>query len=73
MKMVIDIDKELLEAVRAKLGASTMKDAVPTALRALLDMGEAGDALEAFEFWRREGSPGLLNLEVMKHAWGRRN
>ncbi|MEU8107659.1 type II toxin-antitoxin system VapB family antitoxin [Nonomuraea muscovyensis] len=69
MRTVIDIDKELLEAVQQRLGVSTMKETVHMALRAVLDRDEErAGAIEAFEFWRTEGSPDLLDPEVMKGA-----
>ncbi|NUP02725.1 MAG: type II toxin-antitoxin system VapB family antitoxin [Nonomuraea sp.] len=72
MRTVIDIDKGLLEAAQVKLGSSTTKETVHAALQAVVDRDEAG-AIEAFEFWRTEGSPDLLNPEIMKHAWRRQD
>ncbi|MEO3873528.1 type II toxin-antitoxin system VapB family antitoxin [Nonomuraea sp. B12E4] len=70
MRTVIDIDKELLETAQRKLGAATMKETVHTALQAVVDRdAERASAIEAFEFWRTEGSPDLLDPEIMKHAW----
>ncbi|GAA4528121.1 MULTISPECIES: type II toxin-antitoxin system VapB family antitoxin [Nonomuraea] len=72
MRTVIDIDKELVQAVQDRLGTSSMKETVHSALQAVLDRDEeTADAIEAFEFWRTEGSPDLLDPEVMKHAWRR--
>ncbi len=72
MRTVIDIDKELLEAVQQKLGTTTMKETVHTALQAILDReDERAGAIEAFEFWRTEGSPDLLDPEIMNRAWPR--
>ncbi|TMR98090.1 type II toxin-antitoxin system VapB family antitoxin [Nonomuraea basaltis] len=70
MRTVIDIDKELLETAQKKLGAPTMKETVHAALQAVVDRdAERASAIEAFEFWRTEGSPDLLDPEIMKHAW----
>ncbi len=70
MRTVIDIDKELLQAVQDRLGTGNMRETVHTALRSVLDRDkERESAIEAFEFWRTEGSPDLLDPEVMKHAW----
>ncbi|MGI5269066.1 type II toxin-antitoxin system VapB family antitoxin [Nonomuraea sp. CA-218870] len=72
MRTVIDIDKELVQAVQEKLGTGSMKETVHSALRSVLERDEErAEALEAFEFWRTEGSPDLLDPEVMKHAWRR--
>ncbi|NUW30356.1 type II toxin-antitoxin system VapB family antitoxin [Nonomuraea sp. SMC257] len=69
MRTVIDIDKELLEAAQRRLGVTTMKETVHTALRAVLERDEErAGAIEAFEFWRTEGSPDLLDPEIMKGA-----
>ncbi|MEV0146655.1 MULTISPECIES: type II toxin-antitoxin system VapB family antitoxin [unclassified Nonomuraea] len=66
---MIDIDKELLEAAQRRLGATTMKETVHTALRSVLEQDEErASAIEAFEFWRTEGSPDLLDPEIMKGA-----
>ncbi|MGW0802011.1 type II toxin-antitoxin system VapB family antitoxin [Nonomuraea sp. NPDC002799] len=74
MRTVIDIDKELLLAAQRKLGAATLKETVHAALQAVLDRDEEkASAIEAFEFWRTEGSPDLLDPEVMKHAWRRQD
>jgi Arc/MetJ family transcription regulator len=70
MRTVIDIDKELLQAVQHRLGTGSMKETVHTALRSVLDRDEErASAIEAFEFWRTEGSPDLLDPEIMKQAW----
>lgn len=72
MRTVIDIDKDLLEAAQQRLGTSTMKETVHAALQATIDREtERASAIEAFEFWRTEGSPDLLDPEIMKHAWRR--
>ncbi|GAA3243569.1 type II toxin-antitoxin system VapB family antitoxin [Nonomuraea helvata] len=72
MRTVIDIDKDLLERAQRKLGAPTMKETVRAALQAVVDRdAERASAIEAFEFWRTEGSPDLLDPEIMKHAWRR--
>ncbi|MEV0202489.1 type II toxin-antitoxin system VapB family antitoxin [Nonomuraea sp. NPDC050691] len=69
MRTVIDIDKELLEAAQRRLGAATMKETVHAALRSVLERDEErASAIEAFEFWRSEGSPDLLDPEMMKNA-----
>ncbi|MGP3914750.1 type II toxin-antitoxin system VapB family antitoxin [Nonomuraea sp. 10N515B] len=74
MRTVIDIDKELLEAAQKKLGTATMMETVHSALRAVVERDtERASAIHAFEFWRTEGSPDLLDPEVMKHAWRRQD
>jgi Arc/MetJ family transcription regulator len=74
MRTVIDIDKELLEAAQRRLGTLTMKETVHAALQAAVDRdAERTSAIEAFEFWRTEGSPDLLDPEIMKHAWRRQD
>ena len=70
MRTVIDIDKELLQAVQDRLGTGNMRETVHTALRSVLARDEErASAIESFEFWRTEGSPDLLDPEVMKQAW----
>ncbi|TDD06436.1 type II toxin-antitoxin system VapB family antitoxin [Nonomuraea deserti] len=74
MRTVIDIDKELLEEAQQKLGTPTMKETVHIALRVVIDRdAERASAIEAFEFWRTEGSPDLLDPEIMKNAWRRQD
>ncbi|WP_084961660.1 type II toxin-antitoxin system VapB family antitoxin [Thermoactinospora rubra] len=70
MRTVIDIDKELLQAAQQELGTSTMRETVHAALQVVVGRAEErASAIEAFEFWRTEGSPDLLDPEVMKRAW----
>ncbi|MGW4406993.1 type II toxin-antitoxin system VapB family antitoxin [Nonomuraea sp. NPDC004702] len=70
MRTVIDVDKELLETAQARLGSPTMKETVRAALQAVVDRGqERAGAFEAFEFWRTEGSPDLLDREIIRHVW----
>lgn len=74
MRTVIDIDKELLETAQKRLRTATMKETVHAALQAVVDRdAERASAIEAFEFWRTEGSPDLLDPEIMKHAWRRQD
>jgi Arc/MetJ family transcription regulator len=61
MKHLVDIDDDVLEAARRRLGTATMKDTVNTALRLAADeadqrsnVSEALDALAAFDFADRE-------------------
>ncbi|MFC4010651.1 type II toxin-antitoxin system VapB family antitoxin [Nonomuraea purpurea] len=70
MRTVIDVDKELIEAAQLKLGAATLTETVHAALQAVVDRdAERLSAIGAFEFWRTEGSPDLLDPETMKPAW----
>lgn len=74
MRTVIDIDKELLDAAQEKLGTPTMRETVHAALLGVVDKDvERACAIRAYEFWRTEGSPDLLDPEIMKHAWPRRD
>ncbi|WP_043623739.1 type II toxin-antitoxin system VapB family antitoxin [Nonomuraea candida] len=74
MRTVIDIDKELLEAAQQRLGTPTMRETVHAALRAVIGRdAERAGAIRAFAFWRTEGSPDLLDPEITKHAWQRRD
>ena len=61
MKHLVDIDDDVLEAARRRLGTATMKDTVNTALRLAADeadqrsnVSEALDTLASFEFADRE-------------------
>jgi Arc/MetJ family transcription regulator len=61
MKHLVDIDDDVLEAARRRLGTATMKDTVNTALRLAADeadqradVSEALDKLAAFDFADRE-------------------
>lgn len=61
MKHLVDIDDDVLEAARRRLGTATMKDTVNTALRLAADeadqrsnVSEALDTLAAFDFADRE-------------------
>ncbi|MER6513028.1 type II toxin-antitoxin system VapB family antitoxin [Nonomuraea sp. NPDC001636] len=70
MRTVIDIDTELLETAQARLGSPTVKETVRAALQAVVDRGrEWAGAVEAFEFWRTEGSPDLPDPEIRQHVW----
>jgi len=70
MRTVIDIDTELLKAVQERLGTTGMTETVHKALLSVLAReSETASAIEAFEFWRTEGSPDLLDPDVMNHAW----
>jgi Arc/MetJ family transcription regulator len=74
MRTVIDIDKELLDGAQERLGTPTMRETVHAALRAVVDRdAERAGASRAFEFWRMEGSPDLLDPEITKHAWLRQD
>jgi Arc/MetJ family transcription regulator len=74
MRTVIDIDQELLEAARLKLGTPTTRETVHAALRAVVDRdAERAGAIRAFAFWRTEGSLDLLDPEITKHAWQRQD
>ncbi|MFC4111768.1 type II toxin-antitoxin system VapB family antitoxin [Nonomuraea zeae] len=74
MRTVIDIDKELLEAAQRKLGTLTVEETVRSALQSTVDRDEEkASAIEAFEFWRTEGSPDLLDPEAVQHAWRRQD
>ncbi|MGW5153862.1 type II toxin-antitoxin system VapB family antitoxin [Nonomuraea wenchangensis] len=70
MRTVIDIDKELLEAARRKLGTATMTETVHAALRAIVEQdAEKASAIKAFEYWRTRDTSDLLDPEIMKRAW----
>ncbi|MEU6793430.1 type II toxin-antitoxin system VapB family antitoxin [Nonomuraea wenchangensis] len=70
MRTVIDIDKELLEAARRKLGTATMTETVHAALRAVVDQdAKQASAIKAFAYWRMRDNSDLLDPEIMKHAW----
>ncbi|MGW2220479.1 hypothetical protein ACWCSD_36315 [Nonomuraea sp. NPDC001684] len=41
-------------------------------MRTVIDVDreqERAGAIEAFEFWRTEGSPDLLDQEITRHVW----
>ncbi|GAA1660257.1 hypothetical protein GCM10009733_067540 [Nonomuraea maheshkhaliensis] len=74
MRTVIDIDQELLEAAQQKLGTPTMRETVHAALRGVVDKDADKEcAIRAFEFWRTEGSPDLLDPEITTQVWRRQD
>ncbi|MBF8187651.1 type II toxin-antitoxin system VapB family antitoxin [Nonomuraea sp. K274] len=70
MRLVVDIDKGLLEAAQQRLGAPTIEETVRAALQAVVDRDEErASAIEAFEFWRTRDNTDLLDPEITKDAW----
>lgn len=47
MKRLVDVDDESLAAARERLGTSTIKDTINTALRQVADQGPAAEDLDA--------------------------
>lgn len=64
MRTVVEIEGALLEAAQRELGTSTAKETVQAALA---EIAERGRRRDAFEFWRTEGSPDLLDPQITKH------
>lgn len=74
MRTVIDIDKDVLSEVQKELGTSTMKETVHAAFRCVLEQrAERQRALESFEYWRNRDNSDLLDPEIMKDSWRRRD
>ena len=66
-KTLIDIDDDLLEAVREVLGTSTKKDTVNSALREVLAAQERRRAAAALIDWTAGHEP--LDRDARLRAW----
>ena len=70
MRTTLDLDRELLEKAKEKLGAKTYTDAIEAALRAVVSKSDAlaaWDALAGSELsW-----PSLDEYFEFKRRWGR--
>jgi Arc/MetJ family transcription regulator len=65
-KRLIDVDDELIEAAKAYLGTTTLKDTVNTALREIT----ARRDVEAYlAWWATDPLPDLRDPEIMAGAW----
>ena len=68
-KTLIDIDDDLLEAVRTALGTVTKKDTVHAALQSVLDTQQRINAVEELASWGQSHEP--WTEDMRDRAWRR--